>query len=393
MTVCIAGHAGIAHNYGHSGLVQDDAQGFSVAAGILKKYIKADTSVEDICFDDRTGSLFIFTADGGCGRAKPRRGFTFFEKEMLVGLIGMEATLPQMAVLKIFGRFYGHGVTEVPAAVEFALAEAAMDTFAKCSDGFIVGRRDSDWFSDVIGGISIKDEDRELVIMLSVNGSRMGVGPDEDLEGNIPLSVKKEVMEKLHIMKVPTVILESKAFVPALSDIEEEHFLVRFNSELDNTAVGYALEKALTDLGLPYILKNDAYPKSPGLMKDGVEKVADMIGSCVTRLKDSTTSSERVQIGAELAAIISEHYGGAIFMSDPLHNTVRATGLVPGTAAVLSRIVPPSYVDEHVIPFTTEADVEDMSQVALAAARNIEKDLERAMEELRSKYYWGEDIQ
>ncbi len=392
MTVCIAGHAGIAHNFGHSGLVQDDAQGFSAAAGILKKNIHVDTSIKDICFDDQEGSLFIFTASGGCGKARPRRGFTPFEKEMLSGLKGMEATLPQVAVLKIFGRFYGHGVTEVPASVEFALAEAAIDSFARNIEGFVIARRDSVWFSDIIGGIKVDPEGSPLVIMLSINGSRRGIGPNEDLEGNIPLSIKKEVMEKLQIMKTPTIILESKAFVPALKDIETDHFLVRFNSEIDNTAVGYAIEKALKDLELPYILKSDAFPEDPGLMKRGVEKVADMIGSCAELLRNSTTSEERVQIGADLASIISEDYGGAIFMSDPLHVIVRAAGLLPGTAAVISRIVPPSYVRTNIIPFTTEEDIEDMARVALAAARNIERNPQKAMQELESKYSWVESF-
>ena len=79
-------------------------------------------------------------------------------------------------------------------------------------------------------------------------------------------------------------------------------------------------------------------------------------------------------------------------MSDPLHVIVRAAGLLPGTAAVISRIVPPSYVRTNIIPFTTEEDIEDMARVALAAARNIEGNPQKAMQELESKYSWVESF-
>ena len=388
MTVCIAGHAGIAHNFGHSGLVQDDAQGFSAAAWILKEFLQVDTRINDICFDDREGSLFIFTVSGGCGKAIPRRGFTPFEKEMLKSLKGVDAVFPQRGVLGIFGRFYGHGISEVPASLEFALAEAALDSFARVNEDFVRVGRDSEWFSDIIGGVQIRSGENPLVVMLSINGSRMGVGPNEDLEGNIPLSPKKELMETLGVLRVPTIILESKAYVPAISHIEKDHFLVRFNSERDNTIVGYSIEKALNRRELPYILNSNAYGEGPGHMKQGVLKVAERIASCAEALKNSSTAEERVHIGADLATIVSQDYGGAIFMSDELSEIVRATGLLPGTSAVLSRVVPESYVKEHIFPFTTLSDAEQMGRVAMDAAEIIEIQYEQAMEEVERKYSW-----
>ncbi len=60
--------------------------------------------------------------------------------------------------------------------------------------------------------------------MLTVNGSRGGgVGPIEDLEGNIILGDKGKLMQKIGLDKIPTIIIESMNFSPGNCNLLKEN--------------------------------------------------------------------------------------------------------------------------------------------------------------------------
>lgn len=40
---------------------------------------------------------------------------------------------------------------------------------------------------------------------------RGGLGPAEDLEGNVALGSKRDLMKRLHMLQCPTIIVEGKA--------------------------------------------------------------------------------------------------------------------------------------------------------------------------------------
>ncbi|MDK2783022.1 MAG: hypothetical protein PWP49_1309 [Thermococcaceae archaeon] len=197
--ICIAGHVGVGHVFSHSGFVQDDSQGFAVVGHMIKDLFKVRTKIESVDVDLNANVITIKTKDGGVGQGCPRRGITPFEAEMLKHLEGEEGLFPHYATLKVFGRFYGHGVSEVPVATEYAISTAVMDTFAKNIPEFYVARREDEIASDVIGGVKVKE--LSTAFLLTINGSKIGVGPVENLEGNVALPPKRGVMERLGVLR------------------------------------------------------------------------------------------------------------------------------------------------------------------------------------------------
>ena len=297
----------------------------------------------------------------------------------------MDSSLPHLAVLKLFGRVRGGGCDEVPAAVEYALSVAALDTVSRRVKGFVVSRLEGE--ADVIGGLSADLPGGALSVLITVNGSGSGVGPVEDLEGNVPLGPKRSVMESLGAVAVPTVVLESKAFIPSLaSRVRGSTILLRYSKDYDNTAVARAVSRVLTRLGIGYLEVDTAFPRfSRSLEKVRVE-LATRIAGLAEALGRSTKSRDKVVATAELARVVCEDLGGVFFMSEELAEVVGPAGLVPGTGVVVSMAVGEDYMAQAGIPYATRDDADTMAKVALASAEEVLASYEEALEVLRSRY-------
>lgn len=383
-TVLVAGHIGVGHVYSHSGFFQDDSLGFASAVALLRRFFDFDTTVRRVAVDSLR-TVCVETGDGGSGCATPRRGLTVFEAEMLKRLEGADAALPHLETLRVFGRVYGNGCLEVPVAVEYALSEAVLDTLARRIRGFVLGREGG--AGDVVGGARVDLEGGALAVVVSVNGSGYGVGPNENLEGNVPLGTKGEVMGKLGALAAPAVVLEGKAFVPGLSErVRWASLLLRYNRDYDNVAVAEVIRNVLEEKGLDYIEVDRAFPRLDGGMGRAKNALVESLRSEVSKLERSPGAREKVAAVASLAKIVCEDLGGVIFMDEDLCELVGACGLVPGTGAVVSMAVGSEYISRSGIPYATRDDAELLAGIALESAKRLLTDYGRAMEVLRSRY-------
>jgi len=305
-----------------------------------------------------------------------------FEVELLRNLEGLDSSLPHLAALKVFGRVRGGGCAEVPTAVEYALSTAALDTVAKSVPGFALARSGTE--GDAVGGLNLDLPDGVLSVLVTVNGSGKGIGPAEDLEGNVPLGPKRQVMELLGCRVVPTIVLESKAFIPAL--VRGTAVLLRYNRDYDNTTVAKAVAKALSKLGVSYVELDNAFPRySRSLEKIRIE-VYTRLNDLASALGRSTKSSDKVLVSAELARVVCEDLGGVFFMSEDLAEVVGPAGLVPGTGAVVSVAVGGDYLAEAGIPYATREDAHTLARVALVSVEEVLAVYEEAMEVLKRRY-------
>ncbi len=328
----IAGHAGIGHTHCPGGLIQDDSAGFAVAASIIREMLGADTRVALVDVDPDRNTIAVTTADGGMGRAAPRRGISPSEARLIKAIEGRDALLCHAVAVEALGRTYGQGVLETPVALEAALANAVVDTFhRKAPDRFHVITEDLANNSGLIGGMAAEIGGVPVSVMAIVNESTSGIGPNEDLEGNVALGSKGKLMGTLEMLRCPTIVLEGKAYSPALSDsLERNTFLVRVQKELDNVVIAEALHEAADDLGYPVIYRDDAFPRNDGILKRKTVDFAGRLIETAEKLKKAEFGSEKVLIVAELARQVSEEAGGVSFMSDRVFDIVRQTGLMPG---------------------------------------------------------------
>ncbi len=379
-TIGIAGHAGIGHTHCPGGLIQDDSVGFAIASAIIRDVLGVDTRVASVDVDPDRNQIAITTADGGVGRASPRRGISPSEARLIHAVDGRDALRCHALAVEALGRTYGQGVLETPVALEAALANSVIDTFRrKAPDRFQVTTEDISTNAGLIGGIATKIGGVEVSVMAIVNESTSGIGPDEDLEGNVALGAKAKLMDRLGMLRCPTIVLEGKAYSPALSDrLDESTFLVRVQKDIDNMVVAEALLEAVRELGYPVEYRDDAFPRNDGALKRKTVDFAERVIETAGRLKTAELGSEKVVIVAELARQISEEAGGVSFMSDALFDVVRQTGLMPGTSAVLSMLVTKQYLEHWKMPLLEDEDVERMKNIVYAAIPKIALRLDEA---------------
>lgn len=373
MTICIAGHAGVGHVFSHSGFVQDDSQGFALVSSMLCSIKGLSPKITEIEVDRDSHSFTVHTSGGGIGQAFPARGVTPFEVDLVRSIVGENPCFPQRCVMKAFGRLYGHGISEVPVSLEYAIAESLMKSFEKQIEDFRVMSRNTEEADDIVGGISVDMGYGPVVLMLTINGSRLGTGPVEDLEGNVDLDFKKDLMESLGILEAPTIIVESKAYVPTLEGIEDDTFLVRYNKEIDNSMVGQALEQALKDTRTTFKVINSAFPASKGSMRVNTEKFAKELTKVVKDFGEARTAVEKTRLAANISRLVSQDLGGVIFMSDNVHDRYRSAGMKPGTSATLSIVVSQDYLKRNIIPFSTDGNIRVMMKVVNRACEILSK--------------------
>ncbi len=359
----VTGHVGAGHVHSHKGFIQDDSGGFAVAASLIKLAYPADTSIRRVTCS-RT-EVEVETVDGGVGRATPRRGFTSYEEELLQRSLGLDGIYSQSIACRCFGRIYGQGVMEAPVAFQTAVCLAVIDTFVKKYPEQI--KISEEGLKSNVGmcmGTLLEVNGVCLAVMALINATKGGIGPVEDLEGNVCLAAKGSLMNELGLAEIPTLIIEGKAYIPGLSpELSRNKFWVRYNEEFDNPAVGKALVEALEKCDIAHLNSNTAYPRYTGEMKEATIALGRRITAIGKKIETSTSSPDKVNLIAELALLVSQDAGGITYMTNDLHEIVAAGGLVPGMAAVLSIAVSDGYIEEHQIPEISPQDIDSYLKI------------------------------
>ena len=384
----ISGHAGVGHAHSHCGFVQDDSAGFTVAIEILKNAFPADTTISEVSADVLTGLITVTTKDGGIGTASPRRGITPHEATMMSGAVGLDSLYSHSVAFQTFGRIYGQGVLEAPVAFQAACCLAVLNTFDKKYPGQLV-RGNEDMPGKIGGciGARVKIHGVPVSIMGLVNANEGGIGPAEDLEGNIALGDKGRAMKELGLDRLPTIILESKAYVPAVCEgVDHDNMWIRCNSKVDNIYVYDALIEAAKELELPYMSSDAAYPRHTDEMKDADKTLSKRITEVGEAFATNPTSDEKVRLISELAVITSQDAGGVTFMSSHMHNQVGGGGIMPGTSAVLSMAVSENYINEWKIPAFQPEDASNYIKVICKALPVLAANADKAQAQLDERF-------
>ena len=366
----LAGHIGVGHAYSHSGFVQEDSVGFAALLHILQRACPMDFTVSKV--DGEGDTVRVHTAQGGVGEGTALRGFTPFERDMMQRAVGECCLAPQTAAVRIFGRIYGQGVCEPAAAFSLALAKAYVHTVQLAwPEGTLYAPEDvPEGCGEFLGG-SISVNNEPVAWLLSVNASPGGIGPVEDAEGIIPIGNKGELMAAMGMDVCPTLILESKAYNPKLSNVlAETTYYARWNEDHDNAVVGECLRRALEESGLPFKVQADAYPRN-GALADETKRIGHVIAQLGNDYANATKASEKVTLAYRLACIASQDLGGSIFMSDAIFGLAGAGGLWPGQAAVLSSLTSQEDLQRMGTLTVTEEELHRLADIALATAYHM----------------------
>jgi hypothetical protein len=354
----ITGHAGAGHVHSHAGFVQDDSAGFAVVACLLRHAFPVCTTISSVEADIHRGTVTVTTQDGGTGIATARRGITPYEATLARLAIGLDAVYSQKAAFAAFGRIYGQGYLELPVALQTAICLAVINTFEKRYPGLLVFCDEG--MTNKVGrcvGAVIEIDSVPISVLGILNANDGGLGPDEDLEGNVMLGEKGQVMKQLGLDDLPTIILESKAYVPAICKGQKENkFWVRINDETDNRVVYNSLVQGVKAASLPCISSVTAYPRHKGEMAAATREIGLKIAHLGNTLAIAETSREKVQIVAELALLVSQDAGGITYMSSKLHDFVGGGGIMPGSSAVLSMAISESAIRIWKIPAFSAQD-------------------------------------
>jgi hypothetical protein len=211
--------------------------------------------------------------------------------------------------------------------------------------------------------------------MLLINATEGGIGPDEDYEGNTMWTGKGRIMKAVGLDSAPTVIIESKAFVPAFAaEVKTNQIFIRAQDGVDDMRLARALIGAAQRNRIPYRFGADAMPLAPGSLKKATAAFADKIIALAQELKTVDRALDKVRITAELARLVSEDAGGVTFMSNSVNDKVRSVGIMPRTGAVVSMIVPAAYKEHVKIPMLTPEDVCAYMTVILEGLLDYAKD-------------------
>jgi hypothetical protein len=386
--IAVAGHAGIGHVHGVSGFVQDDAGGFVMVGAILREMLESDTRIRRAEANPESNTIRITTLDGGTATTSPRRGITPAEARLIRVLAGEDALFCQSLAVQTMGRMYGQGILETPVALEAALANAVLDGFSKKAQAdFKLEEESLDGNCGLIGGMSVEEDGSAVSYLASVNYTRGGLGPAEDLEGNIALGSKAAVMAELEMLRCPTIVAEGKVYLPSVSDgLKENTFLVRAQEGIDNMVVAQALVESAEELGYPVLLRDDLLPRVEGSMKRQTVDLAQRIIDCAERLKGAQLASQKTAIVAEMAELISQDAGAITCLSNRVHDVVRGAGMIPGTAATLSMLVTRSYYEHWKIPLFEPTDAERAGNVIALALQKIVQNYDAAWKNLQRNY-------
>ena len=384
----LVGHVGVGHAHGHSGIVQDDSVGFTCMIALLRALFPVDLRIASVQADPIAGRIVLTTNAGGVGEAFPRRGITPQEKELMQRAVGHDASFCQSLACHTLGRIYGQGVMECPVCLEAAAAFAVVDSFRRCwPDSVHIKEVIHGENLDVVLGTTFELMGQVVSLIAVVNFTSGGIGPNEDAEGNVLLGEKKQIMARLGLDNIPSIIVESKAFVPAYCQNLDQRFLfTRINCNVDNIVVAQAVVDGACKAGLPMKYDFDTYPRNRALEQDTSHFAAE-VKALGQVLSHAESSAEKVRLLAKLAKLVSEDAGAITFMSNAIHAVVGSGGSTPGTGAVLSMLVPKAEAEYWKIPVLFQEDL-DMYLLAIISGIEILKTrLPEALQELQDKHY------
>lgn len=388
----VVGHAGCGHAHSNNGFIQDDSGGLATLLALFQEATGVSLTIESVAVTPGVRGFFeVRTVSGGVGRCSARRGITLQEGRLARAVEGQEAIRTQALALDAFGRIYGQGAHEAPVALQTAIANAAMDSFAKAyPERFHVADEGLAGNCGRILGTVLDMDGVPVSAMALSNASEGGIGPNEDLEGNAFLLGKKTVMEPLDLHRLPTLVVEGKVFSPSLcAELAEPTFLVRASVD-DNPVAAEALMDALSALGYPATYPREALKRMEGALRGVTRSAGDAVVAFGERLREARTSAAKVAVLAELIAYASQDAGGLSFMTDDLHEVVSGPGMMPGTSAVLSLLMPQAYIDQHVMPYLTEYDVTLYVAIIKAAVARLHDRLPEAQACLDQRAHKGD---
>jgi len=366
----LVGHVGIAHAHGAGGFQQDDSVGFAVVGNILSRVLNVDTRIAEVSCT--TEEITVRLASGGTSTTCPRRRVSPFEAKLMRLSETKDALFSQVVTAETFGRVYGQGVNEVPACFQGALSLAVLDSFKKAAPERITIVPEHATNAGAILGTIIEIDDIPLSVVIPVNFSPGGIGPDEDCEGSFMIGRKGEMMRSLGF-PLPTIVVESKVFSALSSNIDENKFLIRVSPEKGDTRVSAALKDACRDLGLPCLLRDDLFPYDAEAFHGRVISFADRLEDLASDLRKAEAAADKVIIVAELARMVSEDAAGFTFMSKDVFSKAESPGLEPGTSAVLSMVVTEKYIKDMVIPLLNEKERDDYLAIVVNAIARLDK--------------------
>lgn len=383
----LAGHIGVSHAHSHSGFVQEDGAGFSVLGKIFRQAAPVDLRISHIEVASEQGRITITLKGGGSGTAEARCGITPAEVGLMQAALGEDGLSPQTLATMIFGRVHGQGILEIPAAFTTALARAVVATFlTNYPQRFLFFEEDTPQSCGCYLGTVLQIDGIPVSAILTVNAGLGGLGPNEDTEGNVPIGNKGRLMSILGMDALPTILVESKAYVPFWSDkIKETTLIVRANQEHDNSVVGECLVQASEVLGYPVYLPPNPYPRKTGSLMQSTQEIGQKIIDLGNRLAKACNCGEKNAITGELATLVKYDMGGVVFMSNGVNDIVDHGGLLPGTAAVLSSAVSTEYISHYQIPLLTENDLEMYQRTVVKAIGMLHTRLPEACEQLHER--------
>lgn len=383
----LAGHIGVSHVHSHSGFVQEDGAGFSVIGKIFNLAAPVDLRIAQIEVATEQGRISITLEGGGCGTAVARCGITPSEAALMQKALGETGLCPQTLATTIFGRVHGQGVLEIPATFITALARAVVATFlANYPDKFHFFEEDTPQSCGCYLGTILQINGEAVSTILTVNAGLGGLGPNEDTEGNVSIGKKGRLMDILGMKKLPTIVVESKAYVPSWKDvIENTTLIIRANQDHDNSIVGDCLAAAAESLGYPVYLPPNPYPRRPGALMEATQAIGQRIIDLGNRFAQAANCGEKNIIAGELATLVKYDLGGVVFMSNEVNDIVDNGGLLPGTAAVISSAVSEKYISHHQIPMLNDDDLEMYVQTIVVAINMLHSRFSEAEHLLRKR--------
>ena len=385
--VGIVGHAGCGHSNSHCGFIQDDSGGLCATLRILQLATDLDLTIQKVEVTvGQHGEFRVLTASGGIGTASPRRGITPFEAELAQRCVGEQAVCTQSLAMKCFGRTLGQGAMEVPVALQAAIANAALNSFAKSMPNyFIVGDENiDDNFGRLLGCVLNVDGLTVSLLALS-NATRGGLGPNEDIEGNVNLAGKKELMEQLRLDELPTILVEGKVCAePVSSKIDCPTFVTRAYPGDDNFVVSECLVEAANELDFPIVYPRELLARRAGAMRALTYEMGMHIADLGQKLAQAVTSAEKVKIAAEINRYASEELGGVTFMSDDIHELMGGVGSIPGTTGCLSLFISRKELEQVVYPSLTMDDADQFAELILTGVGKVAARIDEALAEYKS---------
>ncbi|MEM4018456.1 MAG: hypothetical protein QXW46_06840, partial [Sulfolobales archaeon] len=187
--------------------------------------------------------------------------------------------------------------------------------------------------------------------------------------------------------RVPSIVIESKAYVPLLSDrIAGSTVLLRYNIEYDNIVVAREIAETLKQLGIDFLETSTAFPRYVKSMVEVKKSVLSELISTASALSSATAARDKVRITEQLVKLVCRDLGGVFFMSDDLIEVVGSAGLVPGTGAVVSIAVDRGYIENKGLPYATPEESSLLAEIAVKASRRILTNYEEAMRLLEERY-------